>query len=131
MKNLNKHLIFMLLAALLFGAVLTACGGEDPTPTPRPTRTSDDEDNEEPTDVPEPTEEPEPTAVPDPTAGFIDFSNEVLGVSLSYPGEWAIEFDEAGDELKLASTQEILEDQQNDIKGAILNVLLLDRELLP
>lgn len=130
MKNLNKHLIFMLLAALLFGAVLTACGGEDPTPTPRPTRTSDDEDNEEPTDVPEPTEEPEPTAVPDPTAGFIDFSNEVLGVSLSYPSEWAIEFDEAGDELKLASTQEILEDQQNDIKGAILNVLLLDRELL-
>ena len=30
MKHLNKHLIFLLVAALLFGTALTACGGEDP-----------------------------------------------------------------------------------------------------
>ena len=29
MKHVNKHFIIMLLAALLFGAVLTACGGDD------------------------------------------------------------------------------------------------------
>lgn len=137
MKNVKKPLIFILLATLLFGAVLTACGGEDPTPTPRPTRddaadtpTEEPAPTEEPTQVPEPTATPEPTETPDPTAGFIDFSNEVLGISLSYPGEWAIEFDEVGSELKLASSQEILDDQQNNIKGAILNVLFLDRELL-
>ncbi len=143
MKNVNKHLIFLLLAALLFGTVLTACGGEDPTPTPQSSDDDDDNDAppvEEPTDEPTPTEEPtpvptdtptpEPTETPDPTAGFTDFSNDVLGISLSYPSEWAIEFDEAASELKLASSQEILDDEQDVIKGAILNVLFLDRELL-
>lgn len=142
MKNVNKHLILMLLAALLFGAVLTACGGEDPTPTPRASNDDDDDSDqppdEEPTEepmeepTPEPTEEPtpEPTETPDPTAGFTDFSNDVLGVSLSYPDDWAIEFDEAGSELKLASSQEILDDEQDNIQGAILNVLFIDRDLL-
>lgn len=138
MKNVNKHLIFLLIAALLFGTVLTACGGEDPTPTPRASNDDDDDDDtppdEEPTEepTPEPTEEPtpEPTETPDPTAGFIDFSNDVLGISLAYPGEWAIEANEDSDELKLATSQEILDDGQDDIQGAILNVLFLDRELL-
>lgn len=137
MKHVNKHLIFMLLAAMLFGTILTACGGEDPTPTPRPSN-NDNEDNtppeEDPTEEPEPTAEPtatpEPTETPDPTAGFVDFSNDVLGVSLSYPGDWAIEFDEEAGDMKLASSQEILDDGEDKIKGAILNVLFLDTELL-
>ena len=139
MKNVSKSLIFMLLAALLFGATLTACGGEEPTPTPRPTDDDDDdnpppdEDEEEPEEEPteEPTEEPEPTAEPtaDPTAGFIDFSNDVLGVSMSYPEEWAIEFDEVAGELKLASSQSILEDSDDNIEGAIFNVLFVDTAL--
>lgn len=140
MKNLNKHLIFMLLAALLFGAVLTACGGEDPTPTPRVR--NNDEDEEDPTDEPEPTdepteeptavptEEPEPTATPDPSAGFVDFSNEVLGISLSYPESWAIEPGEDSGELRLASSEEIISDGQDDIQGAILNVAFLQPEML-
>ncbi len=140
MKNVNRHLIFLLVAVLLFGTALTACGGEDPTPTPRPTRDDsndddtppDEEPTEEPTAEPTATAEPtpEPTETPDPTAGFIDFSNDVLGISLAYPGEWAIEANEDSDELKLASSQEILDDGQDDIQGAILNVLFLDRELL-
>lgn len=145
MKNLNKHLIFMLVAALLFGAVLTACGGEEPTPTPRvrseeedeadeedpveePTEEPVEEPTEEPTAVP--TEEPEPTAVPDPTAGFVDFSNEVLGVSLSYPEAWAMEAAEDSDELRLASSEDILADQQDNIQGAIMNFVFLDPALL-
>lgn len=140
MKNVNRHLIFLLIAALLFGTALTACGGEDPTPTPRPTRDDsndddtppDEEPTEEPTAEPTATAEPtpEPTETPDPAAGFIDFSNDVLGISLAYPGEWFIEANEDSDELKLASSQEILDDGQNNIQGAILNVLFLDRELL-
>ena len=139
MKNLNKHLIFMLLAALLVGTVLTACGGGDPTPTPRPTRSSDeDEDDpppdEDPTEEPEPTEEPtpepEPTDTPDPTAGFVDFSNDVLGISLSHPDDWAIEFDEIAGEVNLATSQAVLDSSDDTIDGAIVNVLLLDTELL-
>lgn len=139
MKNLNKHLIFMLIAALLFGAVLTACGGEDPTPTPR-VRNNDEQ--EDPTEEPEPTEEPteEPTAVPtetpeptataDPSAGFVDFSNDVLGISLSYPGDWAIEPGEDSGDLRLASSEEIISDGQDNIQGAILNVAFLQPDML-
>ena len=138
MKHLNKHLIFLLVAALLFGTALTACGGEDPTPTPRISNDEDEEEDpqedpteepeptEEPTAEPEPTETPEPTATADPTAGFEDFSNEVLGVDLSYPGDWAIEFDELGSELRLASSQDIIEDSDDNIEGAIFNMLFLD-----
>ncbi|MCB8973695.1 MAG: hypothetical protein H6654_09065 [Ardenticatenaceae bacterium] len=135
MKHLNKHLILLLLAALLFGTVATACGGEDPTPTPRPVD-DDEEPADEPTEEPEPTDEPEPTAVPteeptaeptaDPSAGFTDFSNDVLGVALSYPEDWAIEFDELGNELKLASSQTILEDSDDNIEGAIFNMLFVN-----
>ena len=139
MKHLNKHLIILLLTALLLGTVLIACGGEDPTPTPRPTRSSDEDEedptpDEDPTEEPEPTEEPtpepEPTEMPDPTAGFVEFSNDVLGIDLSYPDGWAIEFDEEGGEVNLASSQEVLDSSDDKIEGAIMNVLLLDSELL-
>ncbi|MCA9953483.1 MAG: hypothetical protein H6657_09360 [Ardenticatenaceae bacterium] len=140
MKNLNKHLIFMLIAALLFGAVLTACGGEDPTPTPRVRNNDDNEDQEDPTEEPEPTEEPtatavpteepEPTATPDPSAGFVDFSSDVLGVSLSYPEDWAIEAGEDSGELRLASSEEIITDGQDNIQGAILNFAFFPQEML-
>ena len=148
MKNLNKHIIFMLLATLLFGAVLTACGG-DPEPTPRPTRDRDEDEDEEendpppdedpeedPTDEPEPTEEPtstpepEPTPIPDPTAGFTDFSNDVLGIEFSYPSDWAIEANEEGSDISLASSQEILDSADDKIEGAIMNILLLPNESL-
>ncbi|WP_420641355.1 hypothetical protein [Candidatus Leptofilum sp.] len=145
MKNLNKHLIFLLLAAFLFGTVLTACGGEDPTPTPRPANDDDDdgdpppeedpteEPEEEPTDepdpTPEPTEEPtpEPTDEPDPTAGFAQFSNATLGLDFSYPDDWAIEFDELGSSVDLASSQEVLDSADDNITGAIMNIVLFNR----
>jgi hypothetical protein len=144
MKNLNKHLIFMLVAALLFGAVLTACGGEEPTPTPR-VRNNDEEDEEdeedpveepteepveEPTEEPTavPTEEPEPTAVrPTPRPVLCDFANEALGV-LPRPtpkvGPWNPAEDSG--ELRLASSEDILADGQDDIQGAIMNFVFLD-----
>ncbi|WP_420628701.1 hypothetical protein [Candidatus Leptofilum sp.] len=149
MKNLNKHLIFLLLAAFLFGTVLAACGGEDPTPTPRASNDDDDdgdpppdedpeeepteEPEEEPTDEPEPTPEPteeptpEPTATPDPTAGFTQFSNAALGLDFSYPADWAIEFDELGSSIDLASSQEILDSADDNIAGAIMNIVLFNR----
>jgi maltose-binding protein MalE len=61
--------ITLLLSIFLVGAlVLTACGGEEPTPTPEPVEEPAEEPAEEPTEEPmeEPTEEPmeEPTEEP-------------------------------------------------------------------
>ena len=98
MKNF-KPFVLIGLSVLLLGLFLTACGGEEPTPTPQPEPTATDVPPTpvpEPTAVPEPTEEPtampEPTDTPAPTeepaAAMTDLTNAEGGYSLQYPADW-------------------------------------------
>ncbi len=125
---------------LLFGLVLTACGGgdeetatavpddgsttesADPTDTPEPEPEPTDTPEPEPTDTPvPPTVTPEPTAIPDPAAGFVDFESAEGGFSLKYPDGWFTS-DLFGFAI-FASAEELLDAPDPGEEGGVMIVI--------
>ena len=137
MKDLRKRQILSLIAILLLGLFLVACGGgeeaadppaeentpaeeseeaeavveevaeEEPEPTPEP----------EPTDEPEPTPEPEPTEEPEPEMAMVEFESEEGGYALNYPEEWT-SADLFGFGV-IASSEELVDSPEPGAEGAI------------
>ena len=70
----KKLMVLTLLAILLLSTMACGRGGEQATPTPgiRPRLT--------------PT--PAPTPPPTPTAGYLTYTDEANGFSISYPEDW-------------------------------------------
>lgn len=104
------------------------------TPTPEPTNTPEPTDTPEPTATAEPSPTLEPTATPEPVVDVGDmtlFASETMGLSISYPSDWAFEADEEAGAIVLASSAEALETDDAPDEGAIATFLTLPAEFMP
>lgn len=139
MKSYLSRFTLALLALLLMGFVLTACGGgeeepiteaetadsidsaesvaeavEEPTETPIPATNTP-----EPSPTPEPTNTPEPT--PDPAAGFVAFESPEGGFNLRYPEAWFS--NELFGLAIFASAEELLDSPDPGEEGGVMVVI--------
>lgn len=113
------HRKFLALIVLLILA-LAACGGEEEEPTPVPTQPPPAATNTAvpPTATPAPTNTavpptntPAPTATPDVTANFTELSDDLTGITISYPGNWGSMVNETTGEIRLASDETLLNNE--------------------
>ena len=94
MKIAIVVIIAISLIAVVGVAVIGATGGfeEELTPTPTPTPTPTTTPTPTPTPAPTPSSTPTPTPTPMPTslAGYLTYTDEANGFSISYPEDWDI-----------------------------------------
>ncbi len=76
----SKVLILLTLLAMLLVSTMACGGGGEPDPAPTPGITP----------TPTPTATPTPIVTPTPTAGYITYTDEANGFSISYPEDWEI-----------------------------------------
>jgi hypothetical protein len=142
MKQIFTRFGLALVAMILFGLFLTACGGgddetppADDTPTDAPADTPTDAPADDPTEEPAPTETPvpptetpvpptatpEPTATPDPAAGFVSFESLEGGFKISHPEGW---FNSELFGLAIfASAEELLDSPDPGEEGGVMVVI--------
>ena len=143
MKQIFTRFSLALVAMMLFGLFLTACGGggeeetpdNDNSPTDSSTDTSTDAPVEDPTEEPAPTDTPvpptatpvpptatpEPTATPDPAAGFVPFESPEGGFKISHPDGW---FNSELFGLAIfASAEELLDSPDPGEEGGVMVVI--------
>ncbi len=131
MKQIFTRFSLALVAVIVFGLFLTACGGgdeEEPAPTDTPIAVEEPTDEPAPTDTPvpptatpEPSPTPEPTATPDPAAGFVDFESPEGGFKISYPDGWFT--NELFGLAIFASAEELLDSPDPGEQGGVMVVI--------
>lgn len=128
---LKKTHIILVFIVLLFIFGLTACGSSEPEPTATPlpeateaqTEDAAVAESETETEAPTATAVPEPTATaePEPTAdlsaGFTELVSENTGITVRYPGDWAMDDNFM---LMLASDPEMMAGGEDFTSGALL-----------
>ncbi|KAA3659836.1 MAG: hypothetical protein DWQ04_21165 [Chloroflexi bacterium] len=137
MKQIFTRFSLALVAMILFGLFLTACGGGDdetppadtPTDTPVDTPAEDPTDEPAPTDTPvpptetpvPPTATPEPSPTPEPSAGFVEFESPEGGFKISHPDGW---FNSELFGLAIfASAEELLDSPDPGEEGGVMVVI--------
>ena len=138
MKQIFTRFSLALVAMILFGLFLTACGGGDDETPPAddtPTEVPADTPAEDPTEEPAPTETPvpptetpvpptatpEPTATPDPAASFVPFESPEGGFKISHPEGW---FNSELFGLAIfASAEELLDSPDPGEEGGVMVVI--------